>query len=226
MSSSPLRAVLFDIDGTLVDSNYLHIDAWARAFDEVDEAPPASEIHAAMGLDSGKLLERLLGDAADSLGDKAKELHSGFYQESTQRLHRLRGVRELLAAIRERGLRIVLASSAPQEELDILLKVLDIDDLIDETTTSSDVETAKPEPDVIETALERAGVDASEAVMVGDARWDVEAAARAGVDTIGLLTGGRSETELRDAGAVAVFRDLTDLREHLAESPIGLRAAG
>lgn len=141
-------------------------------------------------------------------------------------MHRLRGVRELLAAIRERGLRIVLASSAPQEELDILLKVLDIDDLIDETTTSSDVETAKPEPDVIETALERAGVDASEAVMVGDARWDVEAAARAGVDTIGVLTGGRSETELRDAGAVAVFRDLTDLREHLDESPIGLRAAG
>lgn len=114
------------------------------------------------------------------LGYEARELHSGFYRESSQRLRRFRGVSELLTAIRERGLRIVLASSAPQEELDILLKVLDVDDLIDETTTSSDVETAKPEPDVIETALARACVDASEAIMVGDARWDVEAAARAG----------------------------------------------
>ncbi len=179
-----------------------------------------------MGLDSGKLLERLLGDAAGRLGDETKELHSGFYRESSQRLRRFRRVSELLTAIRERGLRIVLASSAPQEELDILLKVLDVDDLIDETTTSSDVETAKPEPDVIETALERACVDASEAIMVGDARWDVEPAARAGVDTIGVLTGGRSETELREAGAVAIYRDLTDLRERLDESPIGVRAVG
>ncbi len=135
-------------------------------------------------------------------------------------------MRELLTAIRKRGLRIVLASSAPQQELDILLKILDVDDLIDETTTSSDVETAKPEPDVIETALERPGGDASEAIMVGDARWDVEAAARAGVDTIGVLTGGRSETELRGAGAVAVYRDLTDLRERLDASSIGVRAVG
>jgi HAD superfamily hydrolase (TIGR01549 family) len=227
MSETParLRAVLFDIDGTLVDSNYLHVDAWMRGFAEAGETLQAAMVHEGIGLDSAKLLERLFGDRADSEGvARAKELHSTYYSDSAERLRRFEGVHELFRAVRERGMKVVLASSAPQEELDILLRVLDADELIDETTNSSDVETAKPEPDLIAVALEKAGVTADEAVMVGDTRWDVEAARRAGVDTVAVLTGGRGRGELLESGAVEVYRDVADLLGHLDASTIGLRS--
>jgi HAD superfamily hydrolase (TIGR01509 family) len=226
MTETPtrLRAVLFDIDGTLVDSNYLHVDAWMRGLEAAGEKAHAARVHEGIGLDSAKLLERLFGDRAesDSVG-RAKELHSEFYSSSADRLRRFDGVLELFRAVKDRGLQVVLASSAPQEELDILLGVLDAGDLIDETTNSSDVETAKPEPDLIAVALSKAGVSADEAVMVGDTRWDVEAARRAGVDTIAVLTGGRGMSELREAGAVAVYEDVADLLRQLDASPIGQR---
>ncbi|BDI22581.1 HAD family hydrolase [Herbiconiux sp. L3-i23] len=225
MSEAKLQAVLFDIDGTLVDSNYLHVDAWMRAFAAVERYPDAAFVHEAIGLDSAKLLERLLGEEGETeVADRAKELHGEYYEASAERLRRFDGVRELFAAVRDRGFKVVLASSAPQEELDILLKVLEADDLIDAATTSSDVETAKPEPDVIGVALEKAGVEPDEAIMVGDTRWDIEAARRAGVDTIAVLTGGRGKTELVEAGAVAVHTDVAELFEELDRSPIGRRS--
>jgi len=224
MTSTPLTVVLFDIDGTLVDSNYLHVEAWDRAFVEVSQPQQVGRIHESIGLDSSKLLDRLLGDEADELGDRAKELHSENYEALADRLRRFDGVRELLAALRERGLRVVLASSAPQEELDILLKVIDADDLIDGATSSSDVETAKPEPDVIAAALEKAGATADEAIMIGDTRWDVESARNAGVDTIGVLTGGRGRSELIESGAVAVYADVAEILADLDASPLGQRS--
>ncbi|MCX6501078.1 MAG: HAD family hydrolase [Microbacterium sp.] len=217
--TSRVKAVLFDIDGTLVDSNYLHVDAWMRGIAEAGETAQAARVHEGIGLDSAKLLERLFGERADSDAvARAKDLHGEYYTASADRLRRFADVHELFTALRERGVAVVLASSAPQEELDILLRVLDADDLIDDATSSSDVDTAKPEPDLIAVALSKAGVEAGEALMVGDTRWDVEAARRAGVDTVAVLTGGRGEHELRDAGAVAVYADIADLLEHLEEA--------
>lgn len=201
------KAVLFDIDGTLVDSNYLHVDAWSRAFEKIGHPVEAWRIHRSIGLDSDRLLDALLGDDVDELGDRAKELHSELYAEMNDRLRPLPGAVDLLHALAQAGIRVVLATSAPKDELDTLTEVLDSDDALHATTSSDDVGTAKPEPDIVNVALERAGVDASEALFVGDAVWDMKAAGRAGVRAIGVRTGGFGADELTDAGALAVFDD-------------------
>ncbi len=208
-SPTPVRAVLFDIDGTLIDSNYLHVDAWMRAFADVGAAVDSWRVHRAIGLDSSKLLETLLGDRADELGEQASERHSAHYEELQPRLRRFDGARELVQRLSEAGVRVVLATSAPPEEYEVLRERLDVDEFLHAATTADDVETAKPEPDIIATALERAGVPAEEAVMVGDTRWDAEAAGRAGVRSVGVLSGGIGAEELRAAGAVAVFDDVS-----------------
>ncbi|MCU1571078.1 MAG: family hydrolase [Naasia sp.] len=225
-SESPLRAVLFDIDGTLVDSNYLHIDAWDRALAEVDAPAPVWKIHRSIGMDSKKLLEAVAGGVPEETTSRAKELHSDYYKEAAGRLRPFDGAQELIRAIDARGIRVVLATSAPEDELAILRGVLDVDDAVSEVTSSGDVGTAKPEPDIIEVALGKAGVQPGEAVMVGDSVWDVQAAGRAGVTAIGVLTGGVSEAELRDAGAEEVYQDVAALLEALNESLIGRRGRG
>jgi HAD superfamily hydrolase (TIGR01509 family) len=207
------KAVLFDIDGTLVDSNYLHVDAWARAFEEVGRPVDAWRIHRSIGLDSEKLLDNLLGDDVDEFGDRAKQLHTDLYAEMFDRLRPLPGAVELLRALKDAGIRVVLATSAPEDELEVLTDVLDSDDALHATTSSDDVETAKPEPDIVNVALERAGVDASEALFVGDAVWDMKAAGRAGVRGIAVRTGGFGADELTDAGAAAVFDDAAAILE-------------
>ena len=204
-------AVLFDIDGTLVDSNYLHIDAWERAFAAVGHPVDAWRIHRSIGMDSGKLLEALLGDAADELGDAAKERHSEFYLQNTDRLRPFEGARELLAEAGRRGHQVVLATSAPENELEILLGVLDADPSIEAVTSAEDAETAKPDPTIIEKAVDKARVPVGSAVMVGDSVWDIVAAERAGVSSIGLLSGGFGRQELLDAGAKAVYEDVAEL---------------
>lgn len=216
-------AVLFDIDGTLVDSNYLHVDAWDRAFADAGRPVDAWRLHRSIGKDSDELLAGLLDgqEEVDRYGERASELHSEYYLASTSRLRVIAGARELLSALAERGIAVVLATSAPENELEILRELLDVDDAIFAATSAGDVTTAKPEPDIVEVALERAGVPASRAVMVGDAVWDIEAAARAGVECIGVRSGGFGEQELRDAGAVAVYDDVADLLAQLDDSPIG-----
>jgi len=216
-------AVLFDIDGTLVDSNYLHVDAWDRAFADTGRPVDAWRIHRSIGKDGGELLESLLdgSDEVEQYGERAKELHSEYYLQNTSRLRVIGGARELLGELAGRGIAVVLATSAPENELEILRELLDVDDAIFAATSSGDVETAKPEPDIVEVALDRAGVPASRAVMVGDAVWDIEAAARAGVECIGVRSGGFGEQELRDAGAVAVYGDVAELLANLDDSPIG-----
>ena len=200
----PVTAVLFDIDGTLVDSNYLHIDAWERAAADAGFPVSAWHLHRAIGMDSAKLLETVLADATDEQRDRAKELHSEYYVEMAARLKVLPGARELLAAVTQRGMRVVLATSAPENELEILRNVLEVEDALWSVTSSGDVETAKPEPDIVEVALEKGGTDADGAIFVGDSIWDVKAAAAAGVRTIGVRSGGISEEELVGAGAIAV----------------------
>ena len=217
-------AVLFDVDGTLVDSNYLHVHAWYRAFTDVGLTIEAWRIHRSIGMDGSTLVASLAESADDDTRTRAKDLHSRYYKDSASLLHPLPGARELLQRVEALGLQVVLATSAPEDELSILRDVLASDDLFSAVTSSKDVDTAKPQPDIIHVALDRAGVDAAHAVFVGDAVWDVEACERAGVPAIGVLSGGVSRDELEKTGAKAVFENARDLCEHIAESPIGALA--
>jgi HAD superfamily hydrolase (TIGR01509 family) len=216
--------VLFDVDGTLVDSNYLHVHAWHRAFTDVGLSIEAWRIHRSIGMDGATLVSSLAKGADDHTRARAKDLHSRYYKDTASQLRRLPGARELLERVEAIGLQIVLATSAPEDELSILRDVLACDDLVSAVTSSEDVDTAKPRPDIIQVALDRAGVEAAHAVFVGDAVWDVEACERAGVPTIGVLSGGVSRDELEKAGAKAVFENAQDLCEHIDESPIAALA--
>lgn len=220
----PHSAVLFDVDGTLVDSNYLHIHAWQRAFAAVELPVAAWRVHRCIGMDGSQLVSTLSGDAPDTVQDQLKDLHSKYYQETAHLLAPLPGALELIRRVEELGLQVVLATSAPDDELALLRRVLDSEDVYSAVTSSEDVGTAKPEPDIVEVALERAGVDADHAVFVGDAVWDVEACQRAGLACIGLLSGGVSRDELRTAGAQAVFEDARELLDQLDTSRIGALA--
>jgi HAD superfamily hydrolase (TIGR01509 family) len=219
MSHSP--AVLFDMDGTLVDSNYLHVHAWTRAFHDVGIAVESWRIHRSIGMDGARLLETLSGDADDDTQKRAKDLHLRYLREAAPLLRRLPGARELLERIRSLDLQIVLATSSSEEELALTRPVLDCEDLLTAATSSKDVDVAKPEPTIIKVALQRAGVDAGDAVYVGDAVWDIVACDRAGVRAIGLLSGGVSRQELENAGAEAVFENPRELVDHLDDTCIG-----
>lgn len=220
MNASRSPAVLFDIDGTLVDSNYLHVHAWARAFNDVGIAAESWRIHRSIGMDGSTLVKTLAGDTDDDTKDRLKDLHSRYYKELTPLLRVLPGGRDVLEKVAAMGLQVVLATSAPDDELSILRKVLDRDDVVSELTSSADVDTAKPQPDIIQVALDRAGVTAQRAVFVGDSVWDTEACRRAGVTSIGVLSGGVSREELTAGGARVVFEDTRELTEHINDTPI------
>ena len=208
--------MLLDADGTLVDSNYLHVDAWSRAFAEVGRPVDAWRIHRCIGMGSELLVPELLGDdAAQDVGERARELHSDFYGRTAERLRRLDGVVELVRALHERGQRVVVSTSASPDELEHLRKVLDLD--VDGVTAAEDVEDAKPAPDLVRAALGKAGVTADRAVFVGDSVWDVEAGNRAGIPTIGVLSGGTSRDELATAGAAIVVEDVAELLSRVDE---------
>jgi HAD superfamily hydrolase (TIGR01549 family) len=225
MANGPSPAVLFDIDGTLVDSNYLHIHAWCRAFRDVGITVESWRIHRCIGMDGARLLKLLTEDAEEDVQERAKDLHLQYFTESAPLLKRLPGARELLERIHALGLQIVLATSASEDELSLLRKVLDGDDVVSAMTSSKDVDVAKPEPGIIQVALERAGVDASDAVYVGDAVWDIVACKNAGVPSIGVLSGGVSREELGNAGAEMVFDNTRELCDRIDDTTIAaLRA--
>ncbi|MFJ3030112.1 HAD family hydrolase [Curtobacterium sp. NPDC087080] len=207
MPDAPSTAVLFDIDGTLADSNYAHVDAWWRAFRAAGESVDAWRIHRAIGMDSGRLLEELLPDASDEVRDQAKQFHTAYYSEHMPQLRLLPGARELLEAVAEAGHAVVLATSAPESELSVLRELLDASAWVTAETSSEDVEQAKPAPAIIEVALDKVGVAADRAVMVGDAMWDVESSGKVGLPCVGVMTGGIGGDELRGAGAAAVYDD-------------------
>jgi HAD superfamily hydrolase (TIGR01509 family) len=218
-------AVLFDIDGTLVDSNYLHVHAWHRAFDELGMDVESWRIHRRIGMDGSALLDDLVPNLPDDVSDRLKDLHSRYYQESTGLLRPLSGALRLLDVVAASGLQVVLATSAPEDELKELRRVLDRDDIVSAITSSEDVETAKPEPGIVEVALKKAGVEPDRAVFVGDTVWDIRAAARAGVSCICLESGGIDRRLLFAEGAVAVFENPLDLVDHVDDSMIGQWAA-
>lgn len=217
-------AVMFDVDGTLVDSNYLHVHSWVRAFHDVGIEVEAWRIHRSIGMDGDHLVASLSGDADDDTQRRVKDLHLRYLKETAPLLRPLPGGRELLERIRSLGLHVVLASSASEEELAMSRKVLGCDDLVDAATSSKDVDVAKPEPSIIEIAMERVDVDAEHAVYVGDAVWDMIACERAGVPAIGLLSGGVSRAELEKSGAVAVFDNPGDLCAHIDDTTIAALA--
>jgi len=216
----PVEAALLDVDGTLVDTNYQHAVAWYRAFRRHGIVLPIWRIHRAVGMGGDQLVPALVGEQADAeRGDEIREARDSLYQELIGEVEPLHGSRELISDLKVRGANVVLASSSPMDELDHYLELLDARDLADAWTTKDDVESTKPEPDIVRAALDKAGTE--NAVMVGDTRWDIEAAARAGVETICVLTGGWSEQELHEAGAVAVFESVDELREQLDDTPLG-----
>jgi HAD superfamily hydrolase (TIGR01509 family) len=223
---SPVRAALFDVDGTLVDTNYLHVVTWWEAFAQAGHVVPMAEIHRAIGMGSGLMLDKLLPQDRDTGGDAdIRAAHSALYATYRSRLRPLPGAADLLRACKRQGLAVVLASSADEPEFNMLRAALDAEDAIDAATFSGDVEASKPAPDLVQVALDKAGVPAGEAVFTGDTVWDVQACQKAGVPCIGLLSGGISRDELTSAGAAEVYPGPGDLLASLGESLLA-RAAG
>ncbi|MEV4347291.1 HAD family hydrolase [Actinoplanes sp. NPDC049596] len=218
--------VLFDVDGTLVDSTYLHAVAWWEALRQRGADVPMAKIHRGIGMGSDKLLDHLLGPDRDKDQDEqTAAAHDVLYGAWWERLRPLPGAAELLRAVAERGLGVALASSAKGPELEQLRRVIDADDVLAAATSSADAEQTKPAPDILEAAIDQSGIDPSSAVFVGDSVWDVEAAARLDIPCIGLTCGGTSADELTKAGAVAVYDDPAALLAALNDSPIAaLRA--
>jgi phosphoglycolate phosphatase-like HAD superfamily hydrolase len=212
-------AAILDIDGTLVDSNYHHALAWYRAFREHGVTPPLWRIHRHIGMGGDQLVAAVAGGEVERRsGDAIRDSEGEIYMKLIDEVVPLDGARELIEDLGGRVDRVVLASSAKEHEVDRYLDLLDARELADAWTTSADVSSTKPEPDLVHAALE--AVDADSGLMVGDTTWDCEAAGRAGVPCVAVLTGGFSERELVDAGATAVFEDLPALRRELDRLPV------
>jgi HAD superfamily hydrolase (TIGR01509 family) len=214
-----LPAALLDVDGTLVDTNYHHALAWYRAFRRHDVVLPLWRIHRHMGMGGDQLIGSLCGQEADAhIGDRIRDAEKELYMELIDEVAPLPRARDLVEELKHRGHAVVLASSAKEQEVDHYLDLLDVRELVDGWTTSADVERTKPHPDLVAAGIEKAG--GGGAVMVGDSTWDCIAAQRAGVRTVGLLTGGFSREELLEAGALCVFDSINELIERLAETPL------
>lgn len=212
-------AAIVDVDGTLVDSNYHHTMAWGRAFGELGLEVPFWVVHRHIGMGGDKLVAAVAGEEFEARsGDAVRDAEKRLFGELIDEVRALDGARELLAALRERGHRVVLASSADAADVEHYVDLLEARELAHAWTTSADVEETKPDPELVAAAMRQAGT--LSAVMIGDTPWDVEAAARADLKTLGVLTGGFSEAELRDAGAVDVFESPAALRERLDSTPL------
>ncbi len=219
MASESSVGVLFDVDGTLVDSTYFHTVSWWQAFRQFDLTVSSARIHRAIGIGADHIFDHLLGADRNHEDDgKIADAHAALQAAYWPVLQPTSGARDLVAACARRGLRTVLASSAQARELAALRRALDADDYIDEFTTADDADSSKPSPDIVQTALGKAGLTAAQAVFVGDAVWDVHACRNAGVPCLGLTCGGTSAAELLDAGAVAVYDDPSALLAAIDQS--------
>jgi HAD superfamily hydrolase (TIGR01509 family) len=215
----PPTAAVLDVDGTLVDTNYQHALAWFRAFRAEGIVLPMWRLHRHVGMGGDKFVAAVAGDEVEErLGDRLRDSWEHRFDELIDETEPLAGARELIEELKRRGHSTVLASSAIERHVDDFLDKLDARDLADGWTTKDDVEASKPDPDLVEAALAKANT--REAVMVGDTPWDVKAAARAGIETICVVTGGFSKQELEEAGAVAVYESLVELREDLDRTPL------
>ena len=213
---------ILDIDGTLVDTNYQHALAWYRAFRQHDVILPIWRIHRHIGMGGDQLVTALTDEATEEeKGDDIRAAEKALYLALIEETEPMRGARDLIQRLKDDGKTVVLASSAKGSEVEHYLDLLDARDLADAWTMSDDVEATKPEPDLVEAALEKAGSEPGDAVMLGDTPWDCKAAAGAGVQTVALMTGGFAEQELTEGGAVAVFESIPELLERLGETPLG-----
>jgi HAD superfamily hydrolase (TIGR01509 family) len=204
---------ILDVDGTLVDTNYHHALAWFRAFRQHGHVLPLWRIHRHMGMGGDQLVAALLTDEVEEReGDDIRTAEKALYLSMIEEVEPLRGARELLEDLRDRGDVVVLASSAKANEIDHYIDLLDCRNLVHSWTTSADVEATKPKPDLVLAALEKAGGKPGDAVMVGDSTWDCKAAKAARVETIAVLTGGFSAEELEEAGAKQVLTSIEELR--------------
>jgi len=218
--SKPI-AVL-DVDGTLVDSNYQHALAWYRALRSLGETYPVWRLHRLIGMGGDQLVTALGGEELEErLGDEARKRQTEETDTMLGEIAVLPGARELLLAIKERGHPLVLASSGKEHHVDAFLDLLDARDIADAWTSSADVESSKPAPDLLQVALKKLGAaEDADSVMVGDSVWDVEAAKNAGMPALVVRSGGFGDDELREAGAIAIFDTPGDLRDALDTTPL------
>jgi HAD superfamily hydrolase (TIGR01509 family) len=223
--TNPLRAVLFDVDGTLVDSNDGHAHAWVDAFSEAGITVAFDAVRRCIGMGGDKLMPTVSGISEESsVGRRISERRRTIFKEKyLPQVKAFPGARELVAALKQRGLRVVAASSAKKDELDALLAIAGVQDLLEGATSSDDADESKPDPDIIHAALKRAKSRPQEAAMVGDTPYDVEAATRAGVTTVAFRCGGWSDSDLN--GAVAIYDGPWDLAAKLDRSPLAASTA-
>ncbi|MFF4263527.1 HAD family hydrolase [Streptomyces virginiae] len=214
------RAALFDVDGTLVDTNHIHVTCWWEALRQAGHHVPMHAVHRAIGLPGEDLLSHLLGEQRDhSEDDRLSAAHDTLYATYFPKLRAFDAAADLLRTLSDAGWKVLLVTSAKDEELGALREAIGADDALTATATSDDVEQGKPAPDPVRHALDLAGAPADRAVFVGDSVWDMKAAARAGVTAIALLCGGIPRADLEKAGAAVAYRDPADLLARLGDSP-------
>jgi HAD superfamily hydrolase (TIGR01549 family) len=215
--TSTRPAVLFDVDGTLLDTNYFHTVSWWQALREAGEDIAMARIHPLIGMGSDQLLTDLLGEEREGYSD----LHAKYYKAFRNDLHAFPEAPDLLAEVAGRGVQVVLATSSKEEDLDKLLEALGAEeDVIAEIVHGDMVSSSKPAPDIFAVALEHLGLEPEQTMVVGDTRWDIEAAAKIGLDVVTVLTGGWTRQDLTDAGAVAIYEDVAELLANLDDSPL------
>jgi HAD superfamily hydrolase (TIGR01509 family) len=220
LSDAVVKAVLLDVDGTLVDSNDAHAQSWVRAFAEHGIEVSYQEVRRAIGMGGDQLMPRVshLTEESEEGRRVAQRRGEIFKRDYLPTVRALPDAGELVTALKARGFTTVAASSAKPDELEQLLRIAGASALMDDVTSSDDAESSKPEPDIIEAALQRAGVSAREAMMIGDTPYDIEAARRAGVRAIAFRSGGWSDDKLQ--GAVAIYDGPGDLLRQLDQSPL------
>ncbi|MFC8040914.1 HAD family hydrolase [Paenarthrobacter sp. NPDC057355] len=220
-STAKTRGVLFDVDGTLIDSSYFHAMAWWQAFRREGYDVEMSAIHRCVGMGGDRLIQSLVPESTEELQEALKSSHSAVFSTFWPALRTFDAARDLLAACSEAGLAVGLASSAQDRDLEVSRKLLDAGSSIDAWTSSNDAKESKPAPDILEACLEKLKLTPKDVVFVGDAVWDVKAGSAIGIPVIALTCGGISEAELRDAGAAEVYDNPRHLLENLEASLIG-----
>lgn len=213
-----MRGVLLDVDGTLVLSNDLHAQSWVEAFAKFGYEVEFDSVRPLIGMGGDKIIAKLAPGLSkeEGTGKDISQYRSQLFEDKyVSRLESAPGSRELVMSLQERGLKLLVASSAKSEELGYLLKAAKVDDLLTEATTSSDADESKPDPDIVQAALAKIGLPAQEVIMIGDTPYDIEAAARSGVDVVAVRCGGWKDDDL--TGAIAVYDDPADLMDHLEE---------
>ncbi|MDQ6910266.1 MAG: HAD family hydrolase [Actinomycetota bacterium] len=210
-------AVLFDIDGTLVDTNWFHTVSWWRAFRDIGEEVSMSRIHPLIGMGSDQLVERLIGHESE----EASEAHSKHYEPFKDEITSFPGAADLLKEVAQRGALVVLATSSDEKDLERLQEAVGAGDAVDHVISKDDVGASKPAPDIFAAALDQMHLDPDRTMVVGDTAWDVAAAKKLGLCTVCVLTGGATREQLKNEGAVAVYEDVNELLSDLDSSPLG-----